>query len=275
MGEPVRAKRVSLRPGLIVAWLIILLVLAWIALPGLFTSQNPLLGNLAVRLESPSGAHIFGTDELGRDLFARVVNGSRASVGSAALAVALGLAVGGPVGLVAGFAGGWADDLLMRTMDLLLAIPSILLSMAVITAWGEGTVKVSFAVGLGSVATIARTMRSEVVRVRIADYIDAARAGGVRQPVILIRHVLPNSWRPVMVLATLQFGYAILAVAALSFLGYGTQPPAPSWGELVSDGSNYLATSWWLVTLPGIVVVALVLAINHVARGLASPGGGR
>jgi peptide/nickel transport system permease protein len=136
-------------------------------------------------------------------------------------------------------------------------------------------VKVAFAVGLSSVATIARTMRSEVVRVRIADYVDAARAGGVRWHVILARHVLPNSWRPVLVLATLQFGYAILAVASLSFLGYGPQPPAPDWGAMVSDGSNYLATSWWLVTLPGIVIVALVLSVNHVARRLGARRGRR
>jgi peptide/nickel transport system permease protein len=270
-----RRRRMRWEPGLIAAGLVILLVIAWIAFPGLFTSQDPLTGNLADRLQAPSGAHLFGTDELGRDVFARVVYGSRVSVASAALAVLLGLAAGGPVGLVAGFAGGWTDDVLMRVMDLMLAIPGILLSMAVITAWGEGTVKVAFAVGLSSVATIARTMRSEVVRVRIADYVDAARAGGVRWHVILARHVLPNSWRPVLVLATLQFGYAILAVASLSFLGYGPQPPAPDWGAMVSDGSNYLATSWWLVTLPGIVIVALVLSVNHVARRLGARRGRR
>jgi peptide/nickel transport system permease protein len=274
-GQARGRRRIRVEPGLVVAGLVILLVLAWVALPGLFTSQNPLTGNIAGRLQAPGGAHLFGTDELGRDVFARVVFGARESVSSAALAVALGLAVGGPVGLVAGFAGGWVDDVLMRAMDLMLAIPSILLSMAVITAWGEGTIKVAFAVGLSSVATIARTMRSEVVRVRVADYIDAARAGGVRGHVILLRHVLPNSWRPVLVLATLQIGYAVLAVAALSFLGYGVQPPAPDWGSMISDGSQYLATSWWLVTLPGIVVVALVLSVNHVARRLGSRGGRR
>lgn len=271
--RPRARRRVRGEPGLIVAGLFMLLILGWIAVPGLFTSQNPLAGNIAERLQAPSAAHLFGTDELGRDEFARVVYGARESVSSAGLAVALGLALGGPVGLVAGFAGGWVDDLLMRGMDLMLAIPSILLSMAVITAWGEGTVKVAFAVGLSSVATIARTMRSEVVRVRVADYVEAARAAGVRWHVILARHVLPNAWRPVLVLATLQIGYALLAVASLSFLGYGAQPPAPDWGAMVSDGSSYLATSWWLVTLPGIVVVALVLAVNHVARRLAARGG--
>ncbi len=263
-------RRIRVQPGLVLAGLVILLVLAWVVVPGVFTSQNPLVGTIADRLQPPGAAHLFGTDELGRDVLARVIFGARESVSSALLAVALGLAVGGPVGLVAGFAGGWLDDLLMRAMDLMLAVPGILLSMAVITAWGEGTVKIAFAVALGSVATIARTMRSEVVRIRVADYVDAARASGVRQHVILARHVLPNSWRPVLVLATLQIGYAILAVASLSFLGYGVQPPAPDWGQMVSDGSNYLATSWWLVTLPGIVVVALVLSVNHVARRLGA-----
>lgn len=259
-------------PGVILAALVIALILAWVISPGLFTGQDPLGGSVADRLHGPGGAHLFGTDELGRDVFTRVVYGTRATIGSAALAVGLGLGVGGTFGLVAGFAGGWADDLLMRGVDLLLAIPAILLSMAVITAWGEGTVKVSFAVGLSSVASISRTMRSEVVRIRVADYVDAARSAGVRRLVILLRHVLPNSWRPVLVLATLEIGYAILAVASLSFLGYGVQPPAPDWGSMVSDGGDYLATAWWLVTLPGLVVVVLVLSVNHVARRLAAGG---
>jgi peptide/nickel transport system permease protein len=260
------------RLGLLPAGLVLALVLLCVIDPGLFTSAGPLTGDIGSRLQAPSAAHWFGTDELGRDLFSRVVYGARVSVGSALLAVGLGLAVGGPIGLVAGFFGGAVEDVLMRSMDLLLAIPGILLSMAVIAAWGEGTLKVSFAVGLSSVATIARTMRSSVVTVRTADYVDAARSGGVRGLGILVRHVLPNSWRPVLVLATLQFGYAILEVAALSFLGYGAQPPAPVWGALVADGSNYLATSWWLVTFPGLVTVALVLSVNHVARAL---GGSR
>lgn len=262
--------RILRRPDAVIALLVILVVVLWALVPGLFTSQNPLLGNIAVRLHGPSGAHFFGTDELGRDIYTRMVYGTRISVGSAGLAVLIGLAAGGTVGLLAGFLGGWVDDLLMRTMDLLLAIPGLILAIAVITAWGTGVTKIAFAVGLGSIATIAKTMRSEVVRVRTADYVDAARSSGLPWYAILYRHVLPNSWGPVAVLAIIQFGVSILSIASLSFLGFGAPPPQPDWGSIVSDGSEYLATAWWITALPGLVIIALVVSVNHLARGHAS-----
>ena len=255
------------RPGNALAVLVVAMTLAWTFFPGLFTSQNPINGNIAVALHGPSMAHLFGTDELGRDVFTRVVYGTRVSVSSAALAVVIGFGVGGLAGLVAGFAGGWVDDVIMRFMDVMLAIPGLLLAMAIITAWGAGVVNLAFAVGLAGVATVARTMRSEVVKIRNADYVDAARSVGTRWPTILFRHVFPNSWAPVLMLTVLQLGYAILTIASLSYLGFGASPPAPEWGSIVSDGSNYLATAWWITTLPGLVIIALVVSVNHLARG--------
>jgi peptide/nickel transport system permease protein len=176
--------------------------------------------------------------------------------------------VGALAGLVAGFVRGWVDDAIMRLVDVLLAIPALLLSLALITALGYGTVNVAVAVGASTIGRFARVMRSEVLRIRNTIYVEAARTTGARWYSVLGRHVLPGAVGPVLVLATLEFGVAILAVSSLSFLGYGAPPPAPEWGALIADGRNYLATSWWLTTLPGLVIAAAVLATNRVARAL-------
>ncbi|MEL7974846.1 ABC transporter permease [Isoptericola sp. F-RaC21] len=266
------ARHVLRRPGLLVAVAVLLLVAAWAVVPQAFTAQDPLVGVPADRLQAPSGAHWFGTDHLGRDVYARVVHGASLTLRTTALAVVVGLVVGSLLGLLAGFLRGWVDDVIGRLVDVLLAIPSILLSLAIITALGFGPVKVAIAVGIGSVATFARVMRAEVLRVSTSVYVEAARASGLRWPAVLGRHVLPNSSGPVIALVALDFGTAVLAVSALSFLGYGTPPPAPEWGALVSGGRDYLATAWWLTTLPGLVIVAVVLAANRVSRALEKTG---
>ncbi len=256
------------RPGLLVAIVIVVLVLLAAFAPGIFTSQNPIVGVPAHKLQPPSRAHIFGTDELGRDLFARVVHGAALSLKATIIAVSVAFVVGGLIGLLAGFVGRWVEDVLMRFVDVLLSIPGLLLSLAVVTALGYGTIKVAIAVGVASVASFARVTRAEVLRVRQAVYVEAARSIGARWYAVLFRHVLPNAIGPALVLATLEFGTAILAVSSLSFLGYGAQPPAPEWGSLISDGRNYLANSWWLSTLPGVVIAAAVLATNRISRAL-------
>lgn len=255
-------------PDLLVAGFVLLVVLAWAVAPSLFTGQDPVRGVTADRLQAPSAAHVFGTDHLGRDLFARVVHGSRLTLQATVLAVLIGLVVGTLVGLVAGFLRGIVDDVLMRVVDVLLSIPALLLSMALITALGFGTVQVAVAVGIGTVANFARVMRSEVLKVSASPYVEAARASGVRTTGVLFRHVLPNAAGPVLALSALEFGVAVLAVSALSFLGFGAPPPAPEWGSLVSGGRDYLATAWWLTTLPGLVVAAVVLSANRIARAL-------
>lgn len=256
------------RPGLVASILFIALVLGWAFAPGLFTSADPIQGVPRDKLTPPNGQYWFGTDHLGRDVYARVVYGAALSLQATAIAVVVGLVVGAGVGVLAGFVGGRMDGAVMRLVDVLLAIPALLLSLAVVTALGFGTVNVAIAVGIASVAAFARVMRADVFRVRTQLFVEAARAGGVSRTVILIRHVLPHSTGSVLVLAALEFGGAILAVSALSFLGFGAPPPAPEWGALVSEGRNYLTSAWWLTTMPGAVVALSVLAANRIGRAL-------
>ncbi|MFC5752375.1 ABC transporter permease [Actinomadura rugatobispora] len=256
------------RPGLVVSVAVIAAVFTASFLPGLFTSRDPLAGTPSLSFRPPGGAHWFGTDELGRDLYARVVHGAALSLQATLIALAVAFVIGGLLGLLAGFVGRWVDDVLMRFVDVLLSIPALFLSLALVTALGYGTVKVAVAVGIASVAAFARVMRAEVMRVRQAVFVEAARSCGTRWYSVLGRHVLPNAIGPVLVLATVDFGGAILAVSSLSFLGYGAAPPAPEWGSLISNGRNYLANAWWLTALPGLTIVATVLATNRIARAL-------
>ncbi|MEV4897000.1 ABC transporter permease [Nonomuraea sp. NPDC050547] len=248
------------------SWLVVALVVLWAVVPWLFTGYDPLNGVPAEKLQGPSAAHWFGTDAVGRDVFARVVHGSVHSLSGAFVAVGVGLVLGTLLGLLAGSAGGPADEVIMRLMDVLLSVPGLLLALTVIILLGPGTVNVAIAVGVGSVAAFARLARAEVVRVRRSDYVEAAFGSGGTFAAVLWRHVLPNSLGPVVALAALQFGVAILAISTLGFLGYGAEPPTPEWGLLISEGRNYLATSWWLTTLPGAVVVAVVLAAGRISK---------
>ncbi|MFK8250053.1 ABC transporter permease [Ancylobacter terrae] len=255
-------------PGLLFAALVLATVVTAALFPQLFTSLNPLRGAGAARLLPPSAVHWFGTDQLGRDLFTRVVYGTGESVKAVMIAVLVGLALGSLIGLVAGYVGRWVDDVLMRVMDVLLAVPTLLISLAIISALGFGTFNIAIAVGVGSVASFARLMRSEVLKVRQMPYVEAAAFSGIGPLRTLIRHVLPNAAGPVLVLATLELGMAILSVSALSFLGFGAPPPAPEWGLLVAGGRDYMATAWWLTALPGLVIAITVLSANRVARAL-------
>ncbi|MER5197237.1 ABC transporter permease [Streptomyces sp. NPDC002755] len=264
---PARSARRRLPgPGLVLSWLVLAVVVLWALFPGLFTSQDPLLGDPAEKLLGPSWQHPFGTDQLGRDLYARVVHGAWLSLGGVFLAVALAVVVGSLLGLLAGYFGGLVDECVMRVCDVLLAIPSLLLSMAIITVLGHGSVKVAVAVGVAGVAGFARTVRSEVLKVRESGYVEAARAAGVHRWKVVARHVVPNSYRPALVLATVEFGTSLLAIAGLSFLGYGEPPPQPEWGSLISGGRDYLQNAWWLTTVPGLVVVAIVLSVNRISH---------
>jgi len=260
------------RPGPLVALLALALVAAWALVPGAFTSHDPLTGVPADRLLPPGAAHWFGTDHLGRDLFSRTVHGTGLSLQAALVAIGIALVAGSLTGLVAGVAGGWVDDVLMRGADVLLAIPGLLLSLAVVTVLGFGTVKVAIAVGVASVATFARVMRAQVLRVRHATYVEAARLAGAGRVAVVLRHVVPNSAAPVLALATVELGAVVLAVSALSFLGFGATPPTPEWGSLVAEGRNYLAVAWWYSTLPGAVIAVVVLAAGRLGRAIEREG---
>lgn len=263
------------QPTLVLAVAVLVMVGLWALAPTWFTSWDPIEGVASDRLKPPSAEHLFGTDNLGRDLFARVVHGSATSLAATSVAVVVGLTVGSVFGLLAGFLRGIVDDAIMRFMDVLLAIPSLLLSLALITALGFGTINVAVAVGLASVASFSRVMRAEVLQVATAVYVEAARVSGVRWYTILARHVLPNASGPVVALAALEFGVMVLAISSLSFLGFGAPPPTPEWGSLVSGGRDYLAVAWWLTTLPGLVIVAVVLSANRISRALERNGGTR
>ncbi|MEJ2889834.1 ABC transporter permease [Actinomycetospora aeridis] len=256
------------RPGLVISVLVIVVVLVSAVFPQLFAPGDPNLAVTAERSLPPGPGHWFGTDYLGRDVWTRVVHGTALSLQATLIAVAVALVVGGLIGLLAGFVGRWVDEGLMRLVDVLLAIPPILLALALIAALGFGTTNVAIAVGVASVAQFARVMRAETLRVRGTVYVEAARAVGTRWWVTLGRHVLPNAAGPVLVLAVLEFGLAILAVSSLSFLGYGAPPPAPEWGSLVAEGRNYLATAWWMCAMPGLTIAATVLAVNRVSKAL-------
>ncbi|XXN65978.1 ABC transporter permease (plasmid) [Enterobacter ludwigii] len=265
-----RALRVlPLQPGLWLAWGVMLLALLAAFAPGLFTHFSPTEGVPGAQRLPPQAAYWLGTDQLGRDLYARIIYGASQSLSAAVAAVAMGLIGGTTLGVLAGAIGGRTENWLMRLVDVLLSIPSLLLSLSILILLGFGTVHAALAVGIASMASFARLARGEVVRVRRSEFVEAAYGSGGSFWRVLWRHILPNSLTAVIAFAALQFGQAILALSTLSFLGYGTPPPTPEWGLLIAEGRNYLATAWWLTTFPGIVVVAVVLAANRISRQLA------
>ncbi len=261
-------RRISLQPGLLLAWLVIATVTLWALFPGWFTAYSPIEGTPGAQRLAPDAAFWLGTDQLGRDLYARIVYGAVHSLSGAVIAVGLGLVLGTLFGLLAGAVGGWIDSVVMRAIDVLLAIPGLLLALSVIILLGFGTVNAAIAVGVTSVASFTRLVRSEVLRVRHSDYVEAAWGSGGTFFSVLWRHILPNSLATVFAFAALQFGSAILAISTLSFLGYGAPPPTPEWGLLIAEGRNYIATAWWLTTFPGLVVVLVVLSANRISQSV-------
>lgn len=258
------------RPGLPVALSLVLflLLLGWAFFPGLFTGLDPLLADPTQTLRAPSAEHWFGTDHLGRDLYARCVYGAALSLQATAIAVLIALLAGTLLGGIAGWFGGAADRVLAVLVEVLMAIPALLLAMAIVTALGFGTVEIAIAVGLSSVAVFARLARGEVLRWRSRVFVEAAQVVGVGSWTNLCRHVLPHAASPLLALATLEFASAVLAVSALSFLGFGAPPPQPEWGLLIAEGRNYMVAAWWYTTLPGLVVASVVLATQQLGRGL-------
>ncbi|UXN03302.1 ABC transporter permease [Bartonella sp. HY406] len=253
--------------GLLLAILILVLALAFIVFPSLFTGYNPIVES-GPQLAPPSADHWFGTDDLSRDLYARIIYGAVYSISGALAAVAFGFVIGGLLGLISGSLGGKTDTIIMRFIDVLLAIPSLLLSLSLITLMGFGTLQVAIAVGVTSVAGFARLSRAEVSRIRHAEYVEAAFGSGGKFLQVIYRHILPNALYTVVGYAALQFGHALLQIATLGFLGYSVQSPTPEWGLIIAEGRNYVATAWWLTIIPGLFIIAVVLAANRVSRAL-------
>lgn len=261
------ALRPALRPTVVLSALVLLLAFAWALAPSLFTGFSP-TASTTEALQSPSAAHWFGTDATGRDVYARVVHGASHSLTAALVAVAVGLVAGTTLGVLAGTIGGLVEEALMRLVDVLLAIPGLLLSLSVVILLGFGTTNAAIAVGITSIATFARLSRSRVLEVRRSEYVEAAYGSGGTLLSVLWRHILPNSAAPVLALAALQLGSAILQISTLGFLGYGAPPPTPEWGLLIAEGRDYVATAWWLTLLPGLAVAAVVLSTNRLSAAI-------
>jgi peptide/nickel transport system permease protein len=228
----------------------------------LLATHDPTAQDLSAALKAPSGAHFFGTDELGRDLFSRVLFGARVSVGLGVAIVACAVAVGMAAGVVAGFLGGWVDGVIMRLADAFLAFPKLILAMAVTAALGPSLRNTFLAVSATWWPEYARLARSVAVAERNAEFVAAARVLGVPTRRVIRRHVLPAALGPNVAKATLDIGFAIIYVAGLSFIGFGVRPPKPEWGLMVAEGQNYVNTAWWIVTIPGLAILITALGFN-------------
>jgi len=224
--------------------------------------------NVADRLQGPSGAHWFGTDEFGRDIFARIIHGSRVSLIVGIVAVTIALTTGGALGAIAGFYGGKVDNIIMRIMDVFLAVPILLLSIMIVAVMGTNMLNLMIAIGLSSTPTFARIVRASVLSVKGQEFVEAARAIGARDWTIILSHILPNCLAPIIVQATLRVATAILSTASLSFIGLGIQPPAPEWGAMLASGRTYLRDAWHITFFPGMVIMITILALNLLGDGL-------
>ncbi len=213
-------------------------------------------------LMAPSAEHLFGTDKLGRDILSRIIMGSRSALIVPIGVVLFAVLLGAPLGALAGYKGGWLDEVIMRITDLFLAFPSLLLAMAIASALGRGLDKAAIALVVSWWPWYTRIARGVAVGLRERYFVEAAQAIGVSDAVIIFRHILPNTISPILVQATVDMGTVILAMGGLAFLGLGTQPPAPDWGLMVSEGRTYILDQWWIATFPGMAIFIVVLAFN-------------
>ena len=258
-----RRNRLALAGAGVVGLLFILSFLA-----PLVTPYDPARLDAWHVLLPPSGSHWFGTDELGRDVFTRIVYGARISLKVGFVAVGIATLIGTAVGLVAGFYGGWLDSLLMRLVDIMLCFPTFFLILAVIAMLEPSIWYIMIIIGLTGWMGVARLVRAEVLTLREREFVLAARALGASDFRIITRHILPNALSPVLVAATLGVAGAILTESALSFLGIGVQPPTPSWGNILTAGKDYIEFAWWLSLFPGLAILVTVLAYNLLGEGL-------
>lgn len=261
-------RRFSVNRGALIGLVVVLGVVLCAVLAPVIAPEGPAKQDLLRQNEPPSWEILFGADQLGRDILARIVYGARIAFSVGFVAVSGAVVVGLLIGVTAGYFGGWVDEIAMRVMDVFLAFPYLLLAIAIVAAIGPGLFNVMIAIGVWLVPTYARLSRGVVLSVKEAYYVEAARAIGARAPAIMWRHILPNCLTPIFVQTTLDFGRAILMEAGLSFLGYGVQPPTPSWGSMIAEGRNELLTAPHIATIPGLAIVVTVLSLNLVGDGL-------
>jgi peptide/nickel transport system permease protein len=256
-------RRAALVGLMIVAFFIALSILAPIVAP-----YDPLATNWAMVRKPPSMLHLFGTDEIGRDILARMIWGSRASLMAGIVSVSLALTIGVPIGLLTGYVGGIVDGTVMRLVDAMLAIPFLILAIALAAFLGPNLTNAMIAIGVSQVPVFVRLTRGQVLSVKHEEYVEAARAVGNPDPRIVLRHILPNIVPPLLVQATLATAAAIIAEASLSFLGLGQQPPSPSWGSMLNTAKNFMSQAPWMAFWPGLAISGLVLSLNLFGDGL-------
>jgi peptide/nickel transport system permease protein len=266
--------KIGKNPIGLIGLLIIFVLLLSVIYPRLFTSTNPFEMNVTERLRRPDSQHPLGTDEMGRDIFARIVHGARLtlsfSFGVIITSIILGVILGG----VAGFLGGWVDTLLMRISDIFLAFPQLILAMVIVACLGTTLFNAMIALSLAWWAQYARLFRGQVLAVKEELYVEAARTAGSRDLSIFVKEILPNSFPPIIVKATLDMSLAILLLSALSFIGLGAQPPIPEWGAIIATARRYLIDYWWYPTFPGLAIFVASMSFNlvgDVLRDLLDP----
>lgn len=277
VGDPLSVSAPLARPvrrhgqQMLAVWVGLAIVLVYLLLalfgeavaPYSYTEQN-----FVATLQPPSLDHLFGTDQFGRDIFSRVVVGSRSIMGLAGIATLLSLLIGGVVGVVAGYAGRLWDEALMRVADVLLSFPAMLLALLIISTLGSEVIYLILTIVVVFAPGIARVVRSETLGLAAREFIDAAHATGVPAHRIVLRHLIPNLADLLVVEGSIYFSYAILIGSGLSFLGLGVQPPSPDWGLQVNDGRNFVLTAWWITVFPSLAISSLVLGVNLLADGL-------
>jgi peptide/nickel transport system permease protein len=250
----------SLASSLVIVLFILVAVFAYQVAP--YPAEGAGKTNVSNSMLAPSPGHLMGADRLGRDMLSRVIMGARPALIVPIGVVVFAVLIGAPLGAIAGYKGGWVDEVIMRITDLFLAFPSLLLAIAITYALGRGLQNAAIALVVSWWPWYTRLVRGVTVSLRQRYFVEAARAIGVRDSVIIFRHILPNTISPILVQATVDLGTVILAMGGLAFLGLGTQPPAPDWGLMVSEGRTFILEQWWIATYPGLAIFVIVLAFN-------------
>jgi peptide/nickel transport system permease protein len=270
-GRPRRSRalrHLTSRPLAVAGGVVVLLFVVVAVAAPLLAPYDPTRPDFLAVRQAPSEKYLLGTDEIGRDVLSRVIFGARASLLAGVMSVALAMAVGVPLGLLAGFYRRWVDEIIMRVTDALLSFPFLILAVALAAALGPSLTNAMIAISIATMPSFIRLTRGQVLAVQAEDYVQAARASGASDGRILLRHVLPNSFTPILVQGTVTIAQAIIAEASLSFLGLGVQPPTPSWGGMLNTAKNFLVQAPWIAIWPGVSIFLAVLAINLLGDGL-------
>ena len=261
-------RRLLRRRGAMLGLVIVVFFIAIALFAPSIAPQDPLETSWSAVRKAPSAQYLFGTDEIGRDVLSRVIWGARASLMAGLVSVCIAMALGVPIGLLAGYVGGWTDSLISRFTDAMLAVPFLILAIALAAFLGPSLTNAMIAIGVSATPIFIRLTRGQVLSVKVEDYVEAARAVGNPHWRIALRHILPNILPPLIVQATLAIAAAIIAEASLSFLGLGQQPPAPSWGSMLNTAKNYVDNAPWMAIWPGVSIFLLVLSFNLLGDGL-------